>query len=77
AAKGSHLSVILGVLAGAAVSFLVASLILKADKSEGESLEDAQAATKAAKATAKGQTAPVSASISADSVKQIIFACDA
>lgn len=77
AAKGSHLSVILGVLAGAAVSFLVASLILKADKSEGESLEDAQAATKAAKATAKGQIAPVSATISADSVKQIIFACDA
>ncbi|CQR25484.1 PTS system mannitol-specific transporter subunit EIIBC [Streptococcus varani] len=76
-AKGSHLSVILGVLAGATVSFLVASLILKADKSEGESLEDAQAATKAAKATAKGQTAPVSATISADSVKQIIFACDA
>ena len=77
AAKGSHLSVILGVLAGAAVSFLVASVILKADKSEGESLEEAQAATQAAKAQAKGQAAPVSAEINTDNIKQIIFACDA
>ena len=77
AAKGSHLSVILGVLAGAVVSFLVASVILKADKSEGESLEEAQAATQAAKAQAKGQSAPVSAEINTDNIKQIIFACDA
>lgn len=73
AAKGTHLSVILGVLAGAVVSFLVASVILKADKSEGESLEDAQAATQAAKAQAKGQAI----SVSPDSIQQIIFACDA
>ena len=77
AAKGSHLSVILGVLAGAVVSFLVASVILKADKSEGESLEEAQAATQAAKAQAKGQAAPVSAEINTNNIKQIIFACDA
>ncbi|WP_373714026.1 PTS mannitol transporter subunit IICB [Streptococcus sp.] len=77
AAKGSHLSVILGVLAGAVVSFLVASVILKADKSEGESLEEAQVATQAAKAQAKGQAAPVSAEINTDNIKQIIFACDA
>lgn len=76
-AKGSHVAVVAGVFAGALVSFLVASAILKADKSEGESLEEAQAATKAAKAQAKGQVAPVSAEISADTVKQIIFACDA
>ncbi len=75
---GNWLAVTAGVLAGAVVSFLVASVILKADKSEGESLEAAQAATKAAKAVAKGQALePVSAAISADSVKQIIFACDA
>lgn len=73
AAKGTHLSVVLGVLAGAVVSFLVASVILKADKSEGESLEEAQAATQAAKAQAKGQ----SISVSPDSIQQIIFACDA
>lgn len=77
AAKGTHLSVILGVLAGAVVSFLVASVILKADKSEGESLEEAQAATKATKAQAKGQATPVSAEINTDNIKQIIFACDA
>lgn len=77
AAKGTHLSVILGVLAGAVVSFLVASVILKADKSEGDDLAEAQAATKAAKAQAKGQAAPVSSEISTDNVKQIIFACDA
>ncbi|HFI0292405.1 TPA: PTS mannitol transporter subunit IICB [Streptococcus suis] len=75
---GNALAVYAGVFAGAFVSFLVASIILKADKSEGESLEAAQAATKAAKAVAKGQAVePVSAEISADSVKQIIFACDA
>lgn len=75
---GNLMAVYAGVFAGALVSFLVASIILKADKSEGESLEAGQAATKAAKAVAKGQAVePVSAEISADSVKQIIFACDA
>lgn len=75
---GNLLSVLAGVLAGALASFLVASIILKADKSEGESLEAAQAATKAAKAVAKGQAVEtVAAEISTNSVKQIIFACDA
>lgn len=78
-AKGSHLAVTAGVAVGALVSFIVASLILKMDKSEGDTLSEAQAATQAAKATAKGQnvSAPVSQDISTDSVKQIIFACDA
>ncbi|HEM4929263.1 TPA: PTS mannitol-specific transporter subunit IIBC [Streptococcus suis] len=75
---GNVFAVYAGVLAGALASFLVASIILKADKSEGESLEAAQAATKAAKAVAKGQAVEtVAAEISANSVKQIIFACDA
>ncbi|MCK4026991.1 PTS mannitol transporter subunit IICBA [Streptococcus suis] len=75
---GNALAVFAGVLAGALASFLVAAIILKADKSEGESLEAAQAATKAAKAVAKGQAVEtVAAEISANSVKQIIFACDA
>lgn len=77
AAKGTHVAVTAGVLVGAIVSFLVASIILKADKSEDDTLAEVQAATKAAKAQAKGQVAPVSADISTDSVKQIIFACDA
>ncbi|HEM4680762.1 TPA: PTS mannitol transporter subunit IICBA [Streptococcus suis] len=75
---GNALAVYAGVFAGALASFLVASIILKADKSEGESLEAAQATTKAAKAVAKGQAVEtVAAEISANSVKQIIFACDA
>lgn len=40
-------------------------------------MEEAQAATKAAKAQAKGQATPVSAEINTDNIKQIIFACDA
>ncbi|MET3644404.1 PTS mannitol transporter subunit IICBA [Streptococcus gallinaceus] len=72
-----HVNVFLGVLVAAAVSFLVAAVILKADKSEGDDLAKAQAATKAAKAASKGQALPVSAEISTDAVKQIIFACDA
>lgn len=72
------LAVLAGVFAGAVASFVVASFILKADKSEGESLEEAQAASKAAKAASKGQPlAPVAEEISAASVQQIIFACDA
>ncbi|MBF8970746.1 PTS mannitol transporter subunit IICB [Streptococcus sp. NLN76] len=72
------LAVLAGVFAGALASFLVASLILKADKSEGESLEEAQAASKAAKAASKGQPlAPIAEEISSATVKQIIFACDA
>ncbi|MBY5035106.1 PTS mannitol transporter subunit IICBA [Streptococcus gallolyticus] len=79
APKGAwpHVNVFLGVLVAAVVSFLVAAVILKADKSEGDDLQKAQAATKAAKAASKGQALPVSAEISADAVKQIIFACDA
>lgn len=67
-----------GVLAGAVASFLVASIILKADKSEGASLESAQAVTKAAKAVAKGQVqGAVSREVTLENVHQIIFACDA
>lgn len=75
--KSSYLAMFAGVLVGALVTFFVASVILKADKTEGDDLAEAQAATKAAKAQAKGQAVPVSAEISTDSVKQIIFACDA
>ena len=75
---GNWLSVTAGVLAGALASFLVAAIILKSDNSEGDSLESAQAATKAAKAASKGKVIEaISSEISAESVKQIIFACDA
>ena len=75
---GNWLSVTAGVLAGALASLLVAAIILKSDNSEGDSLESAQAATKAAKAASKGKVIEaISSEISAESVKQIIFACDA
>lgn len=75
-----HVNVLLGVLVAATVSFLVASIILKSDKSsEDDSFEKSVMVTKEAKATSKGQTlSPVSdTNISTDSVAQIIFACDA
>ena len=75
-----HLVVLAGVLVAAAVSFVVGSFILKLDNSEEASLEAAQAATTAAKAQAKGQAvaaSPEFSTISTDSVKRIIFACDA
>ncbi|EFQ58246.1 PTS system, mannitol-specific IIC component [Streptococcus downei F0415] len=77
---GPHLSVLAGVFASAIVSFLVASVILKADKSEDDSLEAAQAETQAAKAQSKGQAnQPLANSkeITANNIQQIIFACDA
>ncbi|GFH43367.1 PTS system mannitol-specific EIICB component [Lactococcus hodotermopsidis] len=74
-----HLNVLIGVLAAAIVSFLVAAIILKNDKSmvDDTALENAQADLAASKAVAKGQ-APVNSelAISGD-IKHIIFACDA
>lgn len=78
---GSYLAVLTGVLSAALVSFLIASVILKADKSvdDESALAEAQAATKAAKAESKGQTlsSQASAQFSSDDIQQIIFACDA
>ncbi|MGV3027147.1 PTS mannitol transporter subunit IICB [Streptococcus hyovaginalis] len=79
---GPHLVVLAGVFAAATVSFLVASLILKTDKSTSDDLVEAQAATAAAKAQSKGQatsakSAPITEDISGTSIDQIIFACDA
>ena len=78
--RGGYLPVIAGVAAAAVASFLVASVILKADRSESDSLESAQAASPAANAASKGQEVAPSQEelmISTDAVQQIIFACDA
>lgn len=78
--RGGYLPVIAGVASAAVASFLVASVILKADRSESDSLESAQAASQAAKAASKGQEVAPSQEelmISTDAVQQIIFACDA
>ncbi|ESA44905.1 TPA: PTS mannitol transporter subunit IICBA [Streptococcus pyogenes] len=78
---GSYLAVLTGVFSAALVSFLIASIILKADKSvdDESALAEAQAATQAAKAESKGQTlsSQASAQFSSDDIQQIIFACDA
>ncbi|BAQ24118.1 PTS mannitol transporter subunit IICB [Streptococcus troglodytae] len=77
---GPHLVVLAGVFAAAVASFLVASIILKSDNSDDDSLEAAQAATQAAKVESKGQavTEPsLHSDVTTDNIHQIIFACDA
>ncbi|WP_270517192.1 PTS transporter subunit EIIC [Lactococcus petauri] len=76
---GNILSVWVGILVAAGVSFLVASFILKRDKSmvDDSALEEAQANLSEAKAVAKGQVAPSHEAVDFSAVKHIIFACDA
>lgn len=86
APKGSTLAVLLGVVIAAAVSFVIAIPIIRltANKNE-ESLEDASAKMKDMKAASKGEAVSVSveeteqqtASIPAEEIKHIVFACDA
>ncbi len=73
APKGSTLLVLLSVVVAAAVSFLIASPIVK--MSEGKSLEDAQSEMNEMKAESKGiERTPIS---NVASAKKIVFACDA
>ncbi len=76
------MTVLLGVLAAAAVSFLVAAVILKNDQSmvDDTALATAQADLAANKAVAKGQAQPSAALATLSNlggIKHIIFACDA
>lgn len=80
--KGTYLANILGIVVGAVVSFLVASVILKADKNtdDDDTFSESQEAIKAEKAKSKGQT--VSETMDdvtnlTNSITNIIFACDA
>jgi PTS system, mannitol-specific IIC component len=72
--KGGFFPVILGILVGAVVSFLIAAVIVKRDKSEGdaESLDAAKAMVSQMKAESKGQK-----TAKAVMPKVIVFACDA
>ena len=80
APKGSTLSVILGVFIAAAVTFAIATPIIKlSNKSaEADDLEAAQEQMKSMKAESKGQAVTAAGSI-ADlrNLKEIVFACDA
>jgi len=73
APAGAHLAVLAGVITSAAVSFATAVLVLKADKSEAsdDDFEKANKKVSSSKAQAKGLA------VSATSINQIIFACDA
>ena len=81
-AKDAYLGNIIGVLGAAVVSFLIAAVILKNDKSTGDDLAEKQAQMEAMKAESKGQTMPEAEDAhesvqSYANVKKVIFACDA
>ncbi|MCD8238411.1 MAG: PTS mannitol transporter subunit IICBA [Clostridiales bacterium] len=69
------IKIIIGVIIAAAVSFLVASPIVKMAGSK--SLEEAQSEMASMKAQSKGLAAPVETVKIPGQVKKIIFACDA
>ena len=75
--KGSYIGVILSVIAATAVSFVVASILLKtsAQDDEEDSLEKASAQMKDMKASSKG--AAIGADINLADVKAVYVACDA
>ncbi len=85
--KGSHLMVILGVILSTAVSFALASVILKSSKPMSEEeLEASQAKSKAMKQEGKdlldgkektGEVAAVTPALPTDHPPFIVFACDA
>lgn len=81
-AKDAYLGNIIGVLGAAIVSFLIAAVILKNDKSTGDDLADKQTQMQAMKAESKGQSMPEAEDAhesvqSYANVKKVIFACDA
>lgn len=75
--KGSYIGVILSVIAATAVSFVVASILLKtsAQDDNEDSLEKASAQMKDMKASSKGAT--TGADINLADVKAVYVACDA
>ena len=75
APRDSILSVLIGVLIAAAVSFGLASVIIRMSK--GKSLEEAQAEVANRKAEAKGQESVSAELTKTEGVKKVVFACDA
>lgn len=77
--KSAFVGVILSVICSAAVSFFVASLLMKTQKQtteDDDSLEQATSQMQDMKASSKGQN-PVAANIDMGAVRKIIVACDA
>ena len=79
APRGSILTVFIGVVIAAAVSFVLASVILKATSGNTQNLSEAQAKMQDMKAQAKGEAhaAIESAPVNAGDVHKIVFSCDA
>lgn len=75
--RGGLIPVLLGVTGAAIASFLVASVILKADKSVEVDLESAQLAIQSAKSESKGLEEPVAEMTDYGALTNVIFACDA
>lgn len=75
APRDSMISVLVGVLIAAAVSFVIASAIIR--MSRGKSLEEAQAEVASRKAEAKGESIVSTVEIKTEDVRKIVFACDA
>lgn len=81
-AKDAYVGNIIGVAGAAVVSFILAAIILKNDKSSGDDLAAKQAQMEAMKAESKGQSMPEAEDAqesvrSYANVKKVIFACDA
>ncbi len=78
--KGAYFANIAAVIAAFAVSFIIASILLKSMKAkEGDDLDEATRRIKDMKAQSKGMAAPVTAGATGDlsAVRKIIVACDA
>ena len=75
ASRDSMLSVLVGVLIAAAISFGIASVIIRMSK--GKSLEEAQEEVANRKAQAKGMNVNPVTVTKAEGIKKIVFACDA
>ncbi len=75
--RGGLIPVLLGVTGAAIASFLVASVILKADRSAEVDLEAAQLAIQSAKSESKGLEEPVAEMADYGALTNVIFACDA
>lgn len=78
--KGGYVPVLLGIAIGAIVSFLIASVIIKRDKSDednGDALAIAQDMVSMMKAESKGQTVNAQTVVNQKVPKLIVFACEA
>lgn len=79
--KDSYIAVLAGILSAAIVSFVIATIILKRDKSnpEDDDFANKQAQVSNMKSASKGKTLVTNESQAMDyaSVQKVIFACDA